>query len=147
MSIINWVNIYEKAHGSVNFDESRGRLTFGNGQPLMTMPTKLIEVVWRDLMRYVEGAADILIKSMGRTFGELHKGNTSIDQIDLHFIAHGFGRLHGTLSNPVVSDPPIPSGTDPRPIALFIAGFLEGITGNTYDGECTPDRCVFKQLA
>lgn len=98
-------------------------------------------------MKYVEGAADILIKSMGRSFGELHKDKSSIDYIDLHFIAHGFGRVSGTLSNVVVSNPPIPSGGDPRPIALFLAGFLEGVTGGTYDGECTLEKCVFNKLA
>ncbi|GGP20716.1 hypothetical protein GCM10007981_09920 [Thermocladium modestius] len=147
MSLQEWLSIYEKAHGKVVADVRRGSLTFGDGNPMMTMPTKLIEVVWRDLMRYVEGAADVLIKSMGRTFGEMHGGGQSVEYIDLHFVAHGFGRVMGNINEVTIISPPIPAGGDPRPIALFLAGFLEGVIGGTYDGECTREKCVFKRLA
>ncbi len=69
------------------------------------------------MMRYVEGAADVLIKSMGRTFGEMHGGGgQSVEYIDLHFVAHGFGRVMGNINEVTIISPPIPpAGGIPGP--------------------------------
>lgn len=146
MSLEEWLSIYEKAHGKVAADVRRGSLTFGDGNPMMTVPIELVENAWRDLMNYVEGAADILIKKMGRSFGEMHKGGNTVEYVDLHFMAHGLGRASGSAEEVTVINPPIPADGDARPIALFLAGFLEGVLGGTYDGWCDRDKCVFKRL-